>query len=72
MKRYLLSYNEAVALTLGIDAPFYESKFVVEGYDVSIFNYRLVEMYYNSRKHSFSTTELRGRVIERYVKENTK
>ena len=41
MKRYLLSYNEAVALTLGIDAPFYESKFVVEGYDVSIFNYRL-------------------------------
>ena len=41
MKRYLLSYNEAVALTLGIDAPFYESKFVVEGYDISIFNYRL-------------------------------
>ena len=41
MKRYLLSYDEAVALTLGIDAPFYESKFVVEGYDVSIFNYRL-------------------------------
>ena len=29
-----------------------------------------IEMYYNSRKHSFSTTELRGRVIERYVKEN--
>ena len=25
-----------------------------------------IEMYYNSRKHSFSTTELRGRVIERY------
>jgi T4 RnlA family RNA ligase len=41
MKRYLLSYNEAVALTLGVDAPFYESKFVVEGYNVSIFNYRL-------------------------------
>ena len=41
MKRYLLSYNEAVALTLGVDAPFYESKFVVEGYDISIFNYRL-------------------------------
>ena len=31
-----------------------------------------IEMYYNSRKHSFSTTELRGRVIERYVKENKK
>jgi hypothetical protein len=41
MKRYLLSYDEAVTLTLGVDAPFYESKFVVEGYDISIFNYRL-------------------------------
>jgi len=41
MKRCLLSYDEAVALTLGADAAFYESKFVVEGYDVSIFNYRL-------------------------------
>lgn len=29
-----------------------------------------IEMYYNSRKHSFSTTELRHRVIERYKKEN--
>lgn len=28
-----------------------------------------VEIYYNSRKHSFSTTELRGRVIDRYKKE---
>jgi glycerol-3-phosphate cytidylyltransferase len=28
-----------------------------------------IEMYYNSRKHSFSTTELRQRVIERYKKE---
>ena len=31
-----------------------------------------IEMYYNSRKHSFSTTELRGRVIERYKTENKK
>ena len=31
-----------------------------------------IEMYYNSRKHSFSTTELRGRVIERYKSENKK
>ena len=33
-----------------------------------------IEMYYNSRKHSFSTTELRMRVIERYKSEksNTK
>jgi glycerol-3-phosphate cytidylyltransferase len=28
-----------------------------------------IEMYYNSRKHSFSTTELRQRVIDRYEKE---
>lgn len=28
-----------------------------------------IEMYYNQRKHSFSTTELRGRVIDRYLKE---
>ncbi len=31
-----------------------------------------IEMYYNARKHSFSTTELRGRVIERYKSENKK
>lgn len=31
-----------------------------------------IEMYYNSRKHSFSTTELRKRVIERYEKEKKK
>ena len=37
----LLSYNEALALTLGKDAPFYESKLVVDVYNVSIFNYRL-------------------------------
>jgi glycerol-3-phosphate cytidylyltransferase len=30
------------------------------------------EIYYNSRKHSFSTTELRKRVIDRYEKENKK
>ena len=28
-----------------------------------------IEMYYNTRKHSFSTTELRKRVIDRYKKE---
>lgn len=28
-----------------------------------------IEVYYNSRKHSFSTTELRQRVIDRYKKE---
>ena len=35
-------------------------------------NLEHIEMYYNSRKHSFSTTELRGRVIERYKNENKK
>lgn len=31
-----------------------------------------IEMYYNSRKHSFSTTELRMRVIEKYKLEKKK
>lgn len=57
MKRYLLSYDEAVALTLGVDAPFYESKFVVEGYNVSIFNYRLA-MYSDFADNS--AFEMRG------------
>jgi glycerol-3-phosphate cytidylyltransferase len=33
-------------------------------------NLEHIEMYYNTRKHSFSTTELRKRVIDRYEKEN--
>ena len=44
MKRYnLLSYDEAVALTKFNEAPFLESKLVVDGYNVSIFNYRLAQ-----------------------------
>jgi len=44
MKRYnLLSYDEAVALTKLNEAPFLESKLVVDGYNVSIFNYRLAQ-----------------------------
>jgi len=31
-------------------------------------NLEFIETYYNSRAHSFSTTELRGRVIEQYLK----
>ena len=31
-------------------------------------NLDFIEMYYNSRNHSFSTTELRQRVIDRYEK----
>jgi RNA ligase len=42
MKR-LLTYNEALVLTQGKDAPFYESKLVVNNYSVSIFNYRLAQ-----------------------------
>jgi len=34
-------------------------------------NLEHIEMYYNSRKHSFSTTELRKRVIDRYEKEKS-
>ena len=30
-----------------------------------------IEIYYNKRKHSFSTTELRKRVIDRYESEKT-
>lgn len=30
-------------------------------------NLEFIETYYNSRTHSFSTTELRGRVIEQYL-----
>ncbi len=30
-----------------------------------------IQIYYNSRKHSFSTTELRKRVIDRFLKENS-
>lgn len=29
-----------------------------------------IEVYYNDRKHSFSTTELRKRVINKYLEEN--
>ena len=39
----LITYNEAVALTIGNDSTFYESKFVVDGYNISIFNYRLAQ-----------------------------
>jgi glycerol-3-phosphate cytidylyltransferase len=33
-------------------------------------NLEHIDIYYNSRKHSFSTTELRKRVIDRYNKDN--
>ena len=30
-----------------------------------------IDIYYNDRKHSFSTTELRGRVINRYLEDTS-
>lgn len=44
MKKYnLLTYNEAVELTKLVDSPFIESKLIVDGYNVSAFNYRLAQ-----------------------------
>lgn len=37
------SYEEAVELCSKEDAPFYESKMVVDGFNVSVFNYRLAQ-----------------------------
>ena len=37
------TYEEAVEMCSGEDAPFYESKYEVEGYTVSVFNYRLAQ-----------------------------
>lgn len=53
----LLTYNQAVALTQGNEAPFYEARFVVDGYNISIFNYRLA-MYSDFRDNS--AFEMRG------------
>jgi len=52
----LITYNEAVALTIGSDATFYESKFVVDGYNISIFNYRLA----NYNDFVKNVVEMRG------------
>jgi T4 RnlA family RNA ligase len=37
------TYSEAVEMCSGDEAPFYESKYEVEGYPVSVFNYRLAQ-----------------------------
>jgi T4 RnlA family RNA ligase len=42
MKR-LLTYNEALELTKSSEDTFYESKFIVDGFNISIFNYRLAQ-----------------------------
>jgi T4 RnlA family RNA ligase len=42
-KSYIPSYEEAVEMCSGEDDTFYESKYEVEGYPVSVFNYRLAQ-----------------------------
>jgi T4 RnlA family RNA ligase len=41
IKRYIPTYEEAVELSSFSMSPFYETKLVVDGYNVSLFNYRL-------------------------------
>ncbi len=53
----LLTYDQAVALTKSGDDTFYESKFVIDGFNISIFNYRLVQ--YSDFKNN-SAFEMRG------------
>ena len=38
---YLPSYEECVDICSSDDSPFYESKIIVDGYNISMFNYRL-------------------------------
>jgi T4 RnlA family RNA ligase len=51
------SYEECVNLCIYNDSPFYETKLKVDGFDVSVFNYRLVtHSDFNSKKNR----EMRG------------
>ena len=40
---YLPTYEDCVEMCAKEDAPFYESKFTIDGYNISIFNYRLAQ-----------------------------
>jgi len=40
---YLPTYEDCVEMCAKEDAAFYESKFVIDGYNISIFNYRLAQ-----------------------------
>jgi T4 RnlA family RNA ligase len=63
------TYQEAVSLTIGkryvagidqyLDAAFYEAKFVLDGYNVSVFNYRLADYKDFNENDAF---EIRGLV----------
>lgn len=41
VKRYIPTYEEAVEMCSYSMSPFYETKLVVDGFNVSLFNYRL-------------------------------
>jgi T4 RnlA family RNA ligase len=40
---YLPTYEDCVEMCSREEAPFYESKFVIDGYPISVFNYRLAQ-----------------------------
>lgn len=40
---YLPTYEDCLEMCQRLDSPFYESKFVIEGYPISVFNYRLAQ-----------------------------
>ena len=40
---YLPTYEDCVEMCKREDSPFYESKFTIDGYPISVFNYRLAQ-----------------------------
>jgi T4 RnlA family RNA ligase len=42
-KHYLPTYEDCVEMCQRTDSPFFESKFVIDGYPISVFNYRLAQ-----------------------------
>jgi len=40
---YLPSYEDCVEMCAKVESAFYESKFVIDGYNISVFNYRLAQ-----------------------------
>jgi T4 RnlA family RNA ligase len=43
LSHYLPTYEDCVEMCSREESPFYESKFVIDGYPISIFNYRLAQ-----------------------------
>lgn len=52
------TYKEALDLTLLENSPFYESKCIIDGYNISVFNYRLAS--YNDFNDNVGSKEMRG------------